>query len=102
MQRRLHWVRRVRLRPLRNRLVEPRQHLIGRQLAEDSHFLRKRIAVERHDSLARQNRSRKWRRSLHWPVGVFHPGPDGLDQRETVLLGASLYRWDRDRRILGS
>ena len=38
--------------------IEPREHRVGREGAEDAHALRKRIPIEGNDAMAGENRSR--------------------------------------------
>src|SRR5450759_1570814 len=102
MQRRLHRSRWIRLLPLGDFLVETRQHLLGRELSEDSHLFRERIPVESDDPTGRKNGPRKWWRSFYRPAPVLESRGDGFYEGETVLLGTAFYRGYSDRRILGS
>src|ERR1019366_7467288 len=84
MQRWLNRCRRIGLVPCGDFLVELGEHLIGRKLTENTHFLRERIAVECDDSLRRQYGAGKGRSGFHRPVRVVYSRANSGDEGETV------------------
>src|SRR5207253_1715746 len=92
MQRWLHRRRRIRLLPPAYLLVETREHLLHRILAEHAHALRERVAIERDDAPLRENCAREWRGALYRPGTAFHGAASGTDCRRIrdAVLGCAM------------
>src|SRR6476469_8705430 len=90
----------VSLVPSGDLLVQARQHFILRELSEDSHLFRERVAVVRDDSLFGKYRAGKRRSGLDRPSGILEAGANRHYKRETVALVPAWHCRHRDRRSL--